>query len=40
MKEMLHHFLVKTHIDGSLVGGASLNAESFVKIIKEYSKVK
>ena len=33
-------FFGQTHIDGSLVGGASLNAESFVKIIKEYSRVK
>lgn len=33
-------FFGQTHIDGSLVGGASLNANSFVKIIKEYSKVK
>ena len=33
-------FFGQTHIDGSLVGGASLNAESFVKIIKEYNKVK
>jgi len=33
-------FFGQTNIDGSLVGGASLNADSFVKIIKEYSKVK
>jgi len=33
-------FFGQTYIDGSLVGGASLNADSFVKIIKEYSKVK
>ena len=39
-EENASSFFGKTHIDGSLVGGASLNAESFVKIIKEYSKVK
>ena len=33
-------FFGQMHIDGALVGGASLNANSFVKIIKEYNKAK
>lgn len=37
--QIVKSFLVQPHIDGVLVGGASLNKDEFIDIIKEVSKV-